>query len=639
MIFYLIIISLLGFCFSEKFNQEDLKQAKVVEFISTKTIDYIDELKNNGDNKYYHFHKQLDAYLQRSKSRVILNNIDGAHSDLDEILVRDPEYWEAYYHKGKLFMHIFDYSSALPYLEIAVENNININNLFMLRGIARFEENARDMGLADFEKLLESNSLSDSDRFTILFYYSKLLFKSGELDSSLDFAIEAYNIDSENLDLLKHKGNLYRLLNMTKLAIQDFDKALRLGYDNRELYLYRGLSYIQVNRHADAEVDLAKYLSLAQNSDLNRPQALLEFAIVKFYLGNTIQALENFDEVIDLIPLETSSYAYRGVIHYQNKSYRKAINDFNIGINSGLFPNDIYLYRGNSKFYLGEYESALKDMNVYLSRNPENKNDIYDVYIHRSIIFYTLGYYEDALKDINQALEIKDEVAEPYVHRANINRYLDRIEESMNDLNKALELGSNHIDIYLSRGLIYAYNKKYKLAEQDLDIFLSNHKGIHKDETKALLKRGISRYHLGKLELALQDFDELLFRDPSMIEGYRYRAEIYLIKGKKQLSKRDLNQALLSSETIPELYLLRGIVELSLNNFKVAISDFNQFINLVSPGHPDYYQAFHERGIAEFFNEDLINACIDWNYAAENGYSKSIKLIQKNCMLYSKISE
>ena len=102
--------------------KEDLKQAKVVEFISTKTINYIDQLKYSGDDKYYHFHKQLDAYIERSKARVVLNNIPGAHLDLDEVLIRDPRYWDAYYYKGKLFMSVLDYSSALPYLEIAIEN-------------------------------------------------------------------------------------------------------------------------------------------------------------------------------------------------------------------------------------------------------------------------------------------------------------------------------------------------------------------------------------------------------------------------------------------------------------------------------------------------------------------------------------
>ena len=84
-----------------------------------------------------------------------------------------------------------------------------------------------------------------------------------------------------------------------------------------------------------------------------------------------------------------------------------------------------------------------------------------------------------------------------------------------------------------------------------------------------------------------------------------------------------------------EIYLLKGIVELSLNNFDDAIINLNEFINLVSKGHPDYFQAFHERGVAEFFNEDFVGACIDWNYAAEHGYSKSIKLIKKNCNIYS----
>ena len=128
--FYFLII-FLGFSYSIEFSQEDLKQAKVIEFISTKTINYIDQLKDNGDDKYYHFHKQLDAYLERSKARVLLNNISGAHSDLDQVLIRDPEYWDAYYHKGKLFMTILDYSSALPYLEIAVENGLESDELFL----------------------------------------------------------------------------------------------------------------------------------------------------------------------------------------------------------------------------------------------------------------------------------------------------------------------------------------------------------------------------------------------------------------------------------------------------------------------------------------------------------------------------
>ena len=132
----------------------DGKQAKVIEFISTKTINYIDNLKNSGDDKYYHFHKQLDAYLERSKARIILNNIDGAQSDLDEILIQNPEYWDAYYYKGKIFMMISDYSSALPYLEIAADNNLNLDDLFMLRGIARFEEGVRDMGLSDLLLLI-----------------------------------------------------------------------------------------------------------------------------------------------------------------------------------------------------------------------------------------------------------------------------------------------------------------------------------------------------------------------------------------------------------------------------------------------------------------------------------------------------
>ena len=89
----------------------------------------------------------------------------------------------------------------------------------MLRGIARFEERTRDLGLEDFEKLIKSKSLSDSDRFTVLFYYSKLLFTGGDLEASLNIAINAYDIDSQNIALLQHRGNLYRLLNISKPGV------------------------------------------------------------------------------------------------------------------------------------------------------------------------------------------------------------------------------------------------------------------------------------------------------------------------------------------------------------------------------------------------------------------------------------
>ena len=45
--FYIVFI--FGIILSNQFTQDDLKQAKVVEFISTKTIDYIELLKNSGE--------------------------------------------------------------------------------------------------------------------------------------------------------------------------------------------------------------------------------------------------------------------------------------------------------------------------------------------------------------------------------------------------------------------------------------------------------------------------------------------------------------------------------------------------------------------------------------------------------------
>ena len=62
----------------------------------------------------------------------------------------------------------------------------------------------------------------------------------------------------------------------------------------------------------------------------------LFFAIILINISNkSFSDNHNLNEVIELIPLEPSSYAYRGIIHYRNKSYQNAI--YKDGIPSTMF--------------------------------------------------------------------------------------------------------------------------------------------------------------------------------------------------------------------------------------------------------------------------------------------------------------
>ena len=90
-------------------------------------------------------------------------------------------------------------------------------------------------------------------------------------------------------------------------------------------------------------------------------------------------------------------------INYENQLYNQAIKDFNIGIGSGLFGNELYLYRGNSYFHIEEYENGLKDINTYLSRSPNNRDNVYKAYESRDpkegkAKLALLNFWYDALK-------------------------------------------------------------------------------------------------------------------------------------------------------------------------------------------------------------------------------------------------
>ena len=59
----------------------NLKQAKVSEHICTRTIEYVNNLRDNGDDKLYHYERQTKAYLERGKSRITLNKYDLAYEE------------------------------------------------------------------------------------------------------------------------------------------------------------------------------------------------------------------------------------------------------------------------------------------------------------------------------------------------------------------------------------------------------------------------------------------------------------------------------------------------------------------------------------------------------------------------------
>ena len=82
-----------------------------------------------------------------------------------------------------------------------------------------------------------------------------------------------------------------------------------------------------------------------------------------------------------------------------------------------------------------------------------------------------------------------------------------------------------------------------------------------------------------------------------------------------------------------EIYLFRGITQISLFHYKSAASDLTIFIDNVSESHPDYANALNKRGLSLFFMKRLDEACVDWSYSYSIERDDDTKtFIKKHCL-------
>lgn len=108
----------------------------------------------------------------------------------------------------------------------------------------------------------------------------------------------------------------------------------------------------------------------------------------------------------------------------------------------------------------------------------------------------------------------------------------------------------------------------------------------------------------------------------------------YLDKGKKELDKKNYNEALVQFDKAIKIdtangdaYSFRGMTKYHLKDLKGAINDYDKAVNLI----PGFGEVYDLRGVAKAELGDKVGACQDWNKAYEMGFNKAFDLIEKYC--------
>ncbi len=220
---------------------------------------------------------------------------------------------------------------------------------------------------------------------------------------------ESGDIYTELIKEHPEEGRYYTLrasswwaLNQPEKALEDFDKAIELGYEQSHAYASRGLFLASSGELDKAIADYNKALEL----DPSDVSPLINRAAAKMNQAKYAEAIEDYTTAIDKKREAKESVAsllnQRAIAFKAAGKPDDAVKDFDALIQDDPKDFNATMGRGYVHFQQANYEEAIKDFARAIELKPEDpvaRNN-------RGYNLFQLGKHVDALDDYNEALAL-----------------------------------------------------------------------------------------------------------------------------------------------------------------------------------------------------------------------------------------
>lgn len=330
-------------------------------------------------------------------------------------------------------------------------------------------------------------------------------------------------------------------------------------------------------------------------------------AQVYLNLEDTIQALKDYSQAINIVPDDDRFYNQRAQVYYEQGKYDLADKDYLKMIS--LKEGDVmgYMGRGRNANAQKRYEDAIKQFDYVVKLEPNYSS----AYSFRAESYIGLKKYNEAIDDVISALgidrdrkafyelqELADsafeqtvaklkvqKIKEPneqswdydlgivYERAAKYNKaiayYKESLEKESNiitasrisscyddlgDYDKALEYCNQAIALD-SVKTNYLYEKANILDNagrtQEAIKTMSDYIANTPDEPAGYYQRGWFKDHFGDIEGALEDYTMAITLQPNVAYAYLNRGVLYRLKGENAKAESDFKQVV-RLDSIPE---------------------------------------------------------------------------------------
>ena len=391
----------------------------------------------------------------------------------------------------------------------------------------------------------------------------RCLAEIGEIESALNAFTNAATYVPQSPEPAVEKGKIYLELRDYQNAVTEYSNAVQADPFNPETLLQRGKAQLKLAQltqqspsfgtpNTAAIVDQAlRSLERVTEIDPENAEAFSELSLVRSFLGEMDEAIEDARKARSLDPQEVQyaarlGFSYKGradnetVERYEKDlgtavaDYRQALAAFGAYLQAKGDPNmdqtefeenpdasppqDIYLARALTNISLAnitagdarnEYlQNAIEDCNRILEYDIEPQNTA-TALTQRGIAQRLMGDNQTAIESYNDAIRVAGRYPEALIRRGIAYYHQNDLDAAMVDFKEAMvQTRDGRADFWT--GVIHASRGDFNEAIRHYTNALRVNPGYR----PAYNNRGLAYLRTGRYDRAVDDFGELLYRNP-----------------------------------------------------------------------------------------------------------------------------
>lgn len=553
------------------------------------------------------------GYLMRSVAWADLDNPTGAMEDIDRTIELAPEMMIGYTMKSRYYLFEDDVKSARRTLATAAEQIPNQPDPPFLLGALDYREGHTIKARKQWEESVARDSCYSPARVAILAQRAG----AGRLGKGVKELESLLNCENVSPDIFHLLAVAERYRNNDERAMEHVNVALDLDPGKVNSLSLRSKLYTKAEKYVEAVEDLYDVFA-----GLSSPRRRI---IIATFLGDRQEKMEGalnyYMRHQGTFEKDHRYQLAKQLIHFysasefdEKKVTREAL--------SSSFDNEastLYFAALCKTNFTDDDAEIMELFDAALARDP----NIPDIYRIKGKYYLAEENYREAYAAFRLLSEQQPNNKVAFHGMATVLQASGRTKAAVNLYNKVLAIDSTDVEALLQMGDIGLNNSNYKGALH----YYSKYVAETDDQATVRHNLAVCHYMTGDMDAAGLDLAELSdYYLTNNKQALNLRGLVRLSQDSLELALADFNQIIFRDKTDLDAHYNRAQVYHKMQDWRQCIAN----LNLVLEQQPDNPFALYDRAIAKF-EIGQNTACADLQRAIELGKEVPPEILGKIC--------